>query len=132
MIPPEIGEEGDMEKRKELMTEWKQTEDGKTHDAAVESLTKQMKEQQDELNLQSSISHRSIRACPVSADGTFRLDDVYPGTWTLVAKLYAPRKQGKCDIGDPINTLKHDFTIDDIPGNVSDEPFELGTLEFAR
>jgi hypothetical protein len=66
-----------------------------------------------------------VRACPVAADGTFRLDDILPGTWTLKAELRAPRKEGQWGEGDIIGTGTLDFTVPEIAGGVTDEPLEL-------
>jgi len=66
--------------------------------------------------------------CAIAPDGTFRLDDVSEGDWQLTVTLYA-FPEGRYE---QTGTLEHKFTIAAIPGGVSDEPMDLGTLEVKK
>jgi hypothetical protein len=69
----------------------------------------------------------SLRSA-VAPDGTFRIDDVSEGDWQLTVTLDSyPQGQWK-----RIGTLEHTFTVAAIPGGVSDEPMDLGTLEIKK
>ncbi len=69
---------------------------------------------------------------PVSGDGSFRLDDVKPGEYRLDVELYAPPTlERPYDQGKLLGWIGRKFTVADIPGGVSDEPLDLGTLTLA-
>ncbi len=74
------------------------------------------------------------RYVPVfSDDGAFRIDDVPAGDYELIIKPTA-KADGSLgpsrfpDTGKPIGSVTNLFTIPEMPGGRSDEPFDLGTL----
>lgn len=116
-IPAFITKELDPEKLEKLLTEWKEnTEEGKVFAAA-------QKEYQ-ESNEKFGERALSAKLCTVSPEGTFRLDDVPEGNWQLEVELKAGDSWDSAYIG----TLVHRFTMGAIPGGVSDEPMDVGTL----
>jgi hypothetical protein len=61
-----------------------------------------------------------------SADGSFRIDDVPPGTYTLRIALTEPsRTYSPLSRGAPIGTLETEVTL---PENADRAPFDLGIL----
>ena len=58
----------------------------------------------------------------------FRLDDVSEGDWQLTVTIHH-FPEGRYE---HIGMLEHKFTVAAIPGGVSDEPLDLGTLEIKR
>jgi hypothetical protein len=67
-------------------------------------------------------------SCAISLDGTFRLDDVSEGDWQLTVTIDSFSSEGYEQAGK----LEHKFTIAAVPGGVSDEVFDLGTLEIKK
>jgi peroxiredoxin len=125
LIPNELADETDYEKRIELFKEWTtNTEEGKLYQKKREELRKQV----DEIHQSTRENQLKCRVSTIADDGTFRLDDVFAGNWTLQVYLKSPPPVGQCGTGESIGTLTYDVTVDDIPGGVSDEPLVLGTL----
>ena len=69
---------------------------------------------------------RKTYVAPVSADGSFRVEDIPAENYTLRATIHAVRRNGA---GDIIAELKHNFTVPEMPGGRSDLPLDLGTLD---
>jgi peroxiredoxin len=88
---------------------WEETPEGKAQTAAVQRA-----------------KHFTIR---VNADGTFRTDDVPAGTYQMMLVLNGPPAGRQQPFGEPIATATHEFTIPEIPGGQSDEPFDVGPVE---
>jgi hypothetical protein len=68
-----------------------------------------------------------------STNATFRVDDVPPGLYTLQCQFHAPRPAGAPQYGGDgpmVGTLSHQFEIPPMTGDRSDEPFDLGKVEF--
>ena len=63
----------------------------------------------------------------VSADGSFRVEDIPAGNYTLFATLYAAEGTNRLRT---VASLKHNFTVPEMPGGRSDEPLDLGPLDF--
>lgn len=63
----------------------------------------------------------------IEPDGYFRVDDVQPGTFQLYMEVY--ENEGQYAPPALLGKLVHRFTIPEIPGGQSDEPFDLGTLQ---
>jgi len=128
MIPKEIFEEEDLEKQRALTLTWLQTDDGKKFQAASQELTKDVMAAQERNN-----ERRTRRlAGAVARDGTFRIDDVQEGDWTMSVELQSPPPPDQCGMGEKIGTLEYQFSVAAIPGGVSDEPLDIGTLEVKR
>jgi thiol-disulfide isomerase/thioredoxin len=126
MVPKDILEETDMAKRMELSRTWMETEEGKKFIAASEELVKDYREAQERNNAKRFLR----RVCAVAKDGTFQLDDIFEGDWTLKVTLDSPPPPGQsCGIGEQIGTLERKFFVTTIPEIVSDEPLDLGMLE---
>jgi thiol-disulfide isomerase/thioredoxin len=122
MAPKEVEQEQDRMKR----AAWFETEDGKKWTAAYNELTKEYQEA-DARNREKQTRQR---VCAVAKDGTFRLDDIFEGDWTLTVELDAPPPSPDyCGPTGQIGTLEHTFSIAVVPGGVSDEALDVGTLE---
>jgi RNA polymerase sigma factor (sigma-70 family) len=64
----------------------------------------------------------------VRPDGSFRVEDVLPGTYELTVFVSEPRTNGVATVGQPIAYLKREFTVPEMPEGRSDEPLDLGEL----
>lgn len=71
-----------------------------------------------------------ILAVLCDKDGSFRVDDVPAGDYCLYMHAYAPPPNTRSPRGELIGVLTHPFTIPEMPGGRSDEPLDLGELEF--
>jgi hypothetical protein len=61
-----------------------------------------------------------------NGDGSFRIEDVPPGTYTLIIALTEPSKTySPFSQGTPIGALETEVTV---PGNSDNTPLDLGTL----
>jgi thiol-disulfide isomerase/thioredoxin len=128
MVPKEFDEETDMEKQSELYKAWNETEDGKQFKAAYDDLTKDYREAQARKNAKGELR----RVCAVNKDGTFRLDDMPDGYWQLTVQLDAPPTSETCGPDEQIGKLEYKFSVPVVPGGVSDEPLDIGTLEVKK
>ena len=103
--PPPIAEPPNMtrERRAAWYKTWSTTEEGKAY-----------------LAYQENPRSYGFR---VERDGSFRIDDVTPGTYLLTLQLFGgPGRR-------TIATLKRTVIVPAIPGGRSDEPLDLGTIE---
>jgi hypothetical protein len=91
--------------------------------AARDELIKSAMEAQD----RNDASRLKTLWCVVAPDGTFRLDDVPEGDWQLTARITPTSNWVR-----PTGKAEHTFTIAAVPGGVSDEPIDLGTLEIKK
>ena len=66
-------------------------------------------------------------ALRIAEDGSFRIENVLPGTYQLSINLTEPGAD-QFRSGPPIGNLTRDVTVADIPGGVTDEPLDLGVL----
>ncbi|MBT7304622.1 MAG: carboxypeptidase regulatory-like domain-containing protein, partial [Victivallales bacterium] len=101
--------------------QWKGTKEGRAYLKAGERYVS--------LRREAKRKHRAIRktyVAPVSADGSFRGEDIPAGNYTLWGTLRAAGKPGRRKV---IGRLKHNFTVPEMPGGRSAEPLNLGTLE---
>jgi len=74
--------------------------------------------------------HRNY-AVVFSTNGTFRVEDILPGLYTLQCQFNAPRPEGnRFGDGPLVGTLAHQFEVPPMSGERSDEPFDLGKVEF--
>lgn len=76
--------------------------------------------------LEAHKNHRTF-AMQVAEDGSFRIEDVPPGDYTLQVNLTEPNSDG-FSMGRSIGSLVYDVTVEEIPGGQTDEPLDLGTL----
>ncbi len=68
----------------------------------------------------------------VEPDGSFRVDDVAEGSYTVhvtVTDLSTPNNWRR---GNPIGSITGSFTMPAVAGGVSDEPLDVGTLTMAQ
>lgn len=73
-------------------------------------------------------SYRSLGA-EFEEDGSFRIDDVPAGNYTLQFMAFAPPTAARTYSGELIGRLSHSFTVGPIEGGRSDEPLDLGALD---
>jgi RNA polymerase sigma factor (sigma-70 family) len=67
---------------------------------------------------------------PIGADGTFRVDDVIPGSYKLTIRLADPPGLVGRGVGRQITgSLERAVQVDTVPGGRSDEAIDLGSLE---
>jgi len=66
----------------------------------------------------------------VQSDGSFRIDEVSEGKYTLAATFQAKeqRAAGSAVTSEQIATTRAQITVDPIPGGASDKPLDLGTI----
>ena len=78
--------------------------------------------EQKEWNEKNRIAMQHAMAAVIDKDGTFRVEDVPPGHWTLRVDLYDDEFKN-LGASQPL-----DFTIPEIPGGQSDVPFDVETI----
>jgi len=61
----------------------------------------------------------------ISQDGTFHVDDVAAGTYTLTVDIARKNGDSTCGPGDSIATGSAQFTVPDMPGGHDDTPLEI-------
>jgi peroxiredoxin len=126
MIPRKILDEDDLEKQQALSQAWRETEEGKRYFAASEEIQKVW----NAIGERNRVKREQRRVCAVAKDGTFQLDDIFEGDWTFTVRLDAAPPPGEfCGPDNQIGTLERKFFVTAVPGGVSDEPLDLGTLE---
>jgi hypothetical protein len=64
----------------------------------------------------------------VNADGTFHIDDVESGTYTLTIRACKPDPANLGDYRQTVGAVVHRFQVPEMPGGRSDEPLNLGDL----
>jgi hypothetical protein len=65
----------------------------------------------------------------IEEDGTFRIEDVPAGDYTLHFNAYVPSAVPRSFGGETIAFLNRNFNVPEIPSGRSDEPLDLGILE---
>ena len=65
----------------------------------------------------------------IKPDGTFRVDDVPAGAYSLSIRVHEPPTGQQGRPGDEVGRLSHEFEVPEMPGGRSDEPLDIGTLE---
>ncbi len=65
----------------------------------------------------------------LSVDGRFRAENIKPGDYRLRVSIHEPPSLDQCGWGRLIGEFSRAFTVPPIPGTVSDDPLDLGTLE---
>jgi len=63
-------------------------------------------------------------ALVVKPDGTFRVDDVTAGTYTVYLGVLERTRDAPFGLGEEIGHLRHEFVVPEMPGGRSDEPLE--------
>ncbi len=66
----------------------------------------------------------------VGPDGSFRLDDLLPGSYRLDVRLHKPNPIGLAE-RDQIGEVKHQFTVPEPTLADGNKPVDLGNLEFS-
>jgi len=65
----------------------------------------------------------------LTVDGHFRADNIGPGEHELRISIHEPPPLEACGWGRLIGEFSRAFTVSPIPGDVSDEPLDLGVLQ---
>jgi hypothetical protein len=96
------------DEKKAWLSQWRKTPEGTAHQLAGRS-----------------------HSLTIESDGSFRIDDVTPGTWELEIRVYQPpdKEAKRRDFEKLIGRVQRDVVVPDIPGGRSDEPLDLGKLE---
>ena len=81
---------------------------------------------------QKFVEQRKLYAIRVESDGRFRVDDVPAGAYVLNITLTEPPNARQAWPADEIAVARHEFTLPDIEGGVSDVPFDLASLPVTR
>ena len=127
LIPDNIKNETDFEVRQRLSEEWLKSDEGKKYlelvNEHLQPLIDALNKQQEEFNRQRSDSLHRSRACAVDSDGTFRLEDVPTGDWTLTIEKDSPPPPDQCGSGERLAELSQTITVTE-----SNESLDLGTL----
>jgi len=126
MVPKEILEQLG-EQPSELYQTWRETEDGKKFIAAIDAHNKVFEDLAVAQERNMARQEKALRSA-IAPDGTFRLDDVSEGDRQLTVTIHH-FPEGRYE---HIGMLEHKFTVAAIPGGVSDEPLDLGTLEIKK
>ncbi len=62
-------------------------------------------------------------------DGSFRVDDIPAGKYTLSVQLFKPSEDGQQHgFGQPLANLSYQFSVPEISGGRSDQPLDLGAV----
>ena len=139
--PPEIPEELQAELKKiqeeaekikddpvkleELQKTFLATESGKKIQAIFDDYSKIAAQMQEEWREKHRVVMETSHSGVIEKDGTFRVEDVPAGDWTLRVDLY-DYDAGHKNLG---SSQPLDFTIPVIPGGRSDVTFDVGTIE---
>ena len=105
-----------MEERMAWFEKWKQSPEGKAFE-------------EEQRKYQEQSKYYGVR---VESDGSFRVDDVPAGAYTLNITLTDMPPANRGGPGDEIAVTTHQFTMPPIAGGVSDEAFDLATLPVTR
>ncbi len=105
-----------MEERKAAYAKWLESDAGKA-----------FKEKSDRAE-----AARRFYSFRLGQDGSFRVEDVEPGTYTLSVGIAQPPVGSTCGWGDSIGSATAEFTIPQIPGGRTDQPFEIPSVEFKQ
>jgi hypothetical protein len=65
----------------------------------------------------------------VEKDGSFRIDDVPAGSYTLYFMAFSPPAAARTYRGELVGRLTHSFTVGQMEGGRSDEPLDVGVLD---
>ncbi len=118
LIPENILAEKDDAKRQALYKAWYETETGKKYRELSTAFYITMEKA---LMAAPPDLPREKYACPVAEDGTFRMEAVTPGEWTLSVSLDENYQDTKRD-----GTLTKEISVPETPTN---EPLDLGELD---
>jgi hypothetical protein len=92
---------------------WRQTAEGKNVDAEVSKVL-------------NAIHHYNA---VVKADGTFRIDDIAPGTYWLLMSLEQPKSgNGSAGYQAPVGGVRREVRVVEVAGGVTDDALDLGVL----
>ena len=74
---------------------------------------------------------RTSYSIKIQPDGSFRIEDIPPGNYELIATVYEEKlnNRGFPDRGKKLGSARMRFTIAPIPGGITDKPLDLGTMK---
>ncbi len=78
--------------------------------------------------VKEAMAKRRNYAVEFSDDGSFVIEDVPPGTYSL---SFYFTEGDECGMDRPIGKLSQEVTVPELPAGPSDEPLDLGTLVLA-
>ena len=116
-VPESIRNETDPVKKYKMLEKWETvTEAGRT-------FAPKRQEHEAKQRIHNIQRQRNWKLSGIAPDGTFRIDDVPEGDWQLevtpIDRMPVPNNDA---------LLKHRVQIPAIPGGVSDDPLDVGTL----
>jgi len=134
IIKPEIvTDEVEEENRQRLAEEWSRSDDGRKLSSLMSSLIRTYLMRNNEIVMQNVNEYKFVsgrRTCVAAPDGTFRLEDVPAGDWTLDIKLYDPPPPGPfCGRLGLLGSTSVRITV---PDEESDEPLDVGILALEK
>ncbi|NLF31614.1 MAG: hypothetical protein GX591_12095 [Planctomycetes bacterium] len=108
---PSDWERMDLQQQRAWYAQWMETDEGKAYRAAI----------------REEAEHRRYYNAGITADGSFRAEDVVEGAYTLNATLLrgSPETWRHENVA---GNVRHSFVVGPVPGGVSDEPLDLGSL----
>jgi peroxiredoxin len=133
LVPEHIRNEPDLMVAKRLYEAWKETDESNKYTDLFNEHMKAFEEAFSERVREFSLRQHRQFAGAVNADGTFRLEDIPAGEWTLHVELVNVEQSDlmlpdQCGMRQRLAHMRHSFTIPEIYGGQSDEPLYLGTL----
>ena len=110
---PEDWETMDADVRREWAQQWRATDEGKAY---------------EQMQQEAYATRRSF-SFGLNADGTFRIEDIPAGEYTLSIQLHEPPTSGSCGFGDALGRAHTEVVVPEMPDGRSDEPLDVGELE---
>lgn len=98
-------------------------------EAARKKIAEDFLKSPEYLQQQKQLENRRQFSIKVHSDGTFRIDDVPAGTYQLVSIASKPDNRSSFS-GEAVAVANLDFTVPPMAGDRSDEPLDLGSIDF--
>lgn len=113
LSPPEELKKIPLKERQAWFEKWRETDEGKAYMKKAEEIN----------------AKRKYYNASVSADNTFRAEDMPAGDYVVSATI-TKKRVGNNWNWEPLANASYKFTVPEIPGGVSDEPLDIGTVTF--
>lgn len=119
-IPPNI-EAMSLAEIKAFYENWQKSD-------AFKEYQKKVQEQYNKANQQKDLNQKryTFMAAP---DGTFRIEDVEPGDYSLRVEIYEPEANGNYDFQKPLGRIDTRFSVPDMPEGYMAEPLDIGEVQ---